>query len=972
MPDNKKREKNAQDHARVEVKDKKGVYDAVAESLKRDIKDIGIKKKIDIEYVQAYTFRGKFREKDIERLAEEVLSDRISQVYSVSFSRLSQGAKKGCHIVEVAYNPGVMDPASLSVMKAARDAGINGIVSAATSKKYIFTGSVSSGDIALISEKLLYNKVIQHIVKSDDKERAAEVYRFSRVEVPILNASGEDLVNLSLKGQLYLSLVEMKAIQDHFRQLKREPTDCELETLAQTWSEHCKHKTMMGAVDMDGEKIDNLLKETVIKVTSELNRPWCVSVFKDNAGIIRFDEKHDICFKVETHNHPSALEPYGGAETGVGGVLRDPMGTGRGAKPIINTDVFCFAPPDATPSKVPKGALHPKRVMKGVVSGVRDYGNKMGIPTVNGAVCFDERYTGNPLVYCGNVGIMPHKFSFKKVSPGDLIVAVGGRTGRDGIHGATFSSAVLTHESETISSTAVQIGNPITEKKVLDTLLKARDLELYEAITDCGAGGFSSAVGEMGEETGAEVYLDAAPLKYKGLKPWEIWISEAQERMVLAVKPSKLKKIMDIFVSEDVEATVIGKFTNDGILKLFYDGNVAGELSMKFLHDGLPRSARKATWKKVKESASKLPAERKDNTKDLLAVLSAWNVCSKEWIIRQYDHEVQGGNVLKSLVGPQNDGPSDAAVIRPLPESKKGIVISAGINPSYGDIDPYWMAASAIDEAMRQLTSVGADLSRVAILDNFCWANTENPQQLGGLVRAARACYDVAKVYGTPFISGKDSLNNEFSTPNGVVSIPPTLLISAIGVIDDVSKTISMDVKKPGNIIYVVGTTYPELGGSQYFLKRGCSGGAAPKLDPKSSLAIMKRLTGAINKKLVVSAHDCSDGGLAVALSEMLFAGGYGSCVSLKKVPRSGVVKRDDEILFSESNSRFIVEVPVEMKIKFEKEMKNLPIGILGVVSCDKDLEIRGVKGNVVVKAGIEELKERWKSPILKVMHEES
>jgi len=958
-------------YARVEVRDKSGVYDALAENLKKDILDLGIKKKFDVEYAEVYTLRGKFSRAHAELLAEEVLADKVSQVFKLSFSFRGPSRGNAVKTVEIAYNPGVMDPSGESVLKAAKDSGVKGITSASTSKKYVFRGSLSEKDISVISEKLLYNKVIQHVSKGDEGEISAEPYRFVRVEVPIIGASDRELERLSASGQLYLSLDEMKAIRDHFRDLGREPTDCELETLAQTWSEHCKHKTMMGQVDMDGKIIDNLLKETVVKVTSELNKPWCVSVFKDNAGIIRFDDEHDICFKVETHNHPSALEPYGGAETGVGGVLRDPMGTGRGAKPIINTDVFCFAPPDTPASKVPKGALHPKRVFKGVVSGVRDYGNKMGIPTVNGAVCFDKRYAGNPLVYCGNVGILPHKFAGKKVSPGELIVAVGGRTGRDGIHGATFSSAVLTHRSETVSSTAVQIGDPITEKKMLDTLLKARDLRLYEAITDCGAGGFSSAVGEMGEETGAEVYLDAAPLKYDGLKPWEIWVSEAQERMVLAVKPSKLKKLMAVFAAEDVEATVIGKFTGTGRLTLYYKKNRVGDISMEFLHGGLPRKVRKATWKEVKQTPRALPKARKNYTQDLLNVLSSWNVCSKEWIIRQYDHEVQGGSVLKSLVGPGNDGPSDASVTRPFPGSKRGIAVSAGINPSYGDIDPYWMAASAIDEAIRQLAAGGADLSRVAILDNFCWANTENPEQLGGLVRAARACYDVAKVYGTPFISGKDSLNNEFSTPKGVVSIPPTLLISAVAVIKDITKTISMDIKQPGNLIYVLGRTFPEMGGSQYFLTRRISAGVVPRLDPKFSIGLMRRLQKAISKGLVVSAHDCSDGGLAVAVAEMLFAGGFGSRISLKNVPlSSGTAKRDDIILFSESNSRFVVEVPANLRAKFENEMKNLPFGLLGSVSKDKMLAVSGVGGDIVIKAPLEKMKERWRSPIPEVMSE--
>ena len=956
-------------HARIEVRDKKGIYDAVAEGLKRDIKDIGINGVKDAEYVQVYTVRGTFSQKELKYLAEEILTDKISQECSYRGSFKVSG--KNTQVLEIAYNPGVMDPVEESVIKAARDAGFKGIQSSGTSKKYILKGSISKAQAVHIAEKLLYNRMIQHVVTGNESEVKLEPYKFARVEVDLLGADDKKLKRLSIEGQLYMSLIEMKAIQDHFRKLGRNPTDCELETLAQTWSEHCKHKTMMGEVVYNGKRMKNLLKETVMKVTKDLDKPWCVSVFKDNAGIITFDSKNDICFKVETHNHPSALEPYGGAETGIGGVLRDPMGTGRGSKPIINTDVFCFGIPDAASSSVPKGALHPKRVLKGVVSGVRDYGNKMGIPTVNGSVYFDERYTGNPLVYCGNVGIMPHKFATKKVSSGELIVAVGGRTGRDGIHGATFSSAELTHESETISSTAVQIGNPITEKKVLDTLLKTRDEELYEAITDCGAGGFSSAVGEMGEETGADVYLDKAPLKYQGLKPWEIWVSEAQERMVLSVKPRKLKKLLAIFESENVEAIVIGKFTNTKKLRLFYEGNKVADLDMAFVHDGLPKVARKATWKNPKEDKKILPRSKKDYTKDLSRILSSWNICSKEWIIRQYDHEVQGGSVLKPLVGENNDGPSDASVTKPLLSSNKGIALSNGINPRYGDIDPYWMAASAIDEAMRQLVAVGADLERIALLDNFCWGNTDKPEQLGGLVRASQACYDIAKVYGTPFISGKDSLNNEFNTGKRTVAIPPTLLISAIGVVKDVRKTISSDIKEPGNLIYVVGKTLQEMGGSQYFLINGKKGGRVPRVEPKASLKLMKKLSAAIQKQLVVSAHDCSDGGLAVSLAEMLFAGGYGAEVSLKKVPRSNDVKRDDVLLFSESNSRFIVEVPANKKNSFEKAMKGQSVGFLGEVSKNRSMIVKGLKGNTLIKAGIDKFKHDWQRPFKKLMHEE-
>ncbi|MBD3296651.1 MAG: phosphoribosylformylglycinamidine synthase subunit PurL [Candidatus Omnitrophica bacterium] len=957
---------------RIEVRDKKEMYDAVAEGVKSDVRDLGISSVDDVHFVKVYTLRGELKKKDAEKIARDLLADPVSQEFDSDNGFLAED-RSDTYVVEVAYNPGVMDPVEESVKKAVNDMGISGVKDISTSRKYVLIGNIPDRDIEMITERLLYNKIIEHVVSDEREERPQlKPYRFRRIEIDILGADDSELMRLSSEGQLYLSLKEMKAIKRYFRGLKRNPTDCELETLAQTWSEHCKHKTMMGAIEYEDGYIDNLLKETVMKVTRELDKPWCVSVFKDNAGIIRFDEENDICFKVETHNHPSALEPYGGAETGIGGVIRDPMGTGRGARPIINTDIFCFGMPDMPQSDVPKGALHPKRVMKGVVSGVRDYGNKMGIPTVNGAVCFDERYTGNPLVFCGNVGIMPRKYSSKKISPGELIVAVGGRTGRDGIHGATFSSAELTHESESISSTAVQIGNPITEKKVLDTLIKARDMDLYTALTDCGAGGFSSAVGEMGEETGAEVHLEKAPLKYKGLKPWEIWVSEAQERMVLSVKPSRLNKLMKVFRQENVEATVIGKFTKTGKLRIYYKEHEVADLDMSFLHDGLPGTARKAVWKGPGEDRNVLPPQKKDYTADLLEILSSWNVCSKEWIIRQYDHEVQGGSVLKPLVGPGNDGPSDASVNRPLLDSDRGIVLSNGINPSYGDIDPYWMAASAIDEALRQIICTGGDIDRTALLDNFCWGNTERPEQLGGLVRASRACYDMASVFGTPFISGKDSLNNEFNTGRGTVSIPPTLLISAVSVIDDVGKTISSDIKARGNSIYVVGKTYQELGGSRYLLVNDKNGGVVPRVRPERSLKTMRKLSLAISKGLIRSAHDCSEGGLAVAVAEMLFAGSLGAEISLADVPRTASIDRDDVILFSESNSRFIVEVPADKDDEFKKTMKGVPAGRIGEVNATASMRIMGLNGSCVARAGLKRMKNSWKKPFRKLMHEKS
>lgn len=648
-------------------------------------------------------------------------------------------------------------------------------------------------------------------------------YRFQLKIVPICGMDDAALMTLSKQGQLYLSLAEMQTIRQHFAGLDRDPTDIELESVAQTWSEHCSHKTLKGRIryrDEHGERqFENMLKETVFGATVAIREKlgaddWCVSVFQDNAGIVKFDETQNVCFKVETHNHPSAIEPYGGANTGIGGVIRDPLGTGMGARPILNTDVFCFAPPDTPVESLPPGVLHPKMVAKGVVSGVRDYGNRMGIPTVNGAVFFDERYLGNPLVYCGTAAMIPVDKCFKEVLVGDLIVAVGGRTGRDGIHGATFSSAELTEESEIVSGGAVQIGNAVTEKMVADVILRARDLNLYSAITDCGAGGFSSAVGEMGEHTGAEVWLEQAPLKYAGLSYTEIWISEAQERMVLSVPEDKWEDFRNLCASEGVEATAIGKFTGTGNLVLKYHGQHVGEVAMSFLHDGRPPVVREAVFTPAAEPPCPVPdLPRYDNA--LKAILGSLNVCSKEWIIRQYDHEVQAGSAVKPLVGIACDGPSDAAVVRPDFKSTRGVVVANGMNPRYGDFDPYWMAAAAIDEAVRNCVAVGADPARIAILDNFCWGNTERPETLGSLVRAALGCKDTAIAYGTPFISGKDSLNNEFSYQDAkgqrqTVAIPSSLLISSMGQMEDVGQAVTMDLKAAGNVLYQIGTTKNE------------------------------------------------------------------------------------------------------------------------------------------------------------------
>ncbi|MCJ7693572.1 MAG: phosphoribosylformylglycinamidine synthase subunit PurL, partial [Sedimentisphaerales bacterium] len=767
---------------------------------------------------------------------KELLTDSVSEQYYIGRSGAPAGLAKAT-LIEVHLKSGVTDPVAESVMTAMADMGVTA-QNVRTARKYILLGKISQTQTDTIARKILANDCIEDVIIGNEAEPPSphlKPYELKITHWPVRSLDDEQLVALSKAKDLFLNLVEMQTIQKHYNELGREPTDVELETLAQTWSEHCVHKTLKSATDMtiNGREVhfDNLLKETVFEATKKLNKSWCISVFSDNAGVVEFDEDSAICFKVETHNRPSALDPYGGAATGIGGVIRDPMGTGLGAKPIANTDIFCFGPPDKKLEDIPKGVLHPRRIMKGVVAGVRDYGNRMGIPTVNGAIYFDERYLGNPLVYCGNLGIMDKNKCFKHPRSGNLIVVVGGKTGRDGIHGATFSSGEITHEYEAIFSHAVQIGNAITEKKMLDVLLHANEAGLYEAITDCGAGGLSSAVGEMGEELGAEVNLEKVPLKYAGLNYTEIWISEAQERMVLAVKPENLEAITKIFDDENVQSTVIGKFTSDKKLILRYNGQQVAEMDMDFLHRGVPKYSRKAVWKTPELAEPAIP-EKDNYNEDLLQILSSYNVASKEWVIRQYDHEVQGNSVVKPLTGIDNDGPSDAAVIKPKFDSDRGVAISCGMNPLYGDIDPYWMALAGIDEAVRNIVCVGGRADRIALLDNFCWGNCTKPETFGPLVRAAQACYDGALAFETPFVSGKDSLNNEFSCEDGTqISIPSTLLISAISIVDDINKCVTMDAKKAGNLLFIVGETKNELGGSHYYKIHNQIGANVPRLD---------------------------------------------------------------------------------------------------------------------------------------------
>jgi phosphoribosylformylglycinamidine synthase II len=778
---------------------------------------------------------------------------------------------------------------------------------------------------------------------------------FPIFEIDIFEASDQQLLKIGQELGVGLNLQEMKLVQEYFKKKGRNPTDIELQTVGQTWSEHCSHKTFKGKIKMNGKEVDSLFKTYIAKATAEVNPSWCFSVFEDNAGIIRFGNGYGVAVKVETHNHPSAIEPFGGAATGVGGVIRDILGVW--GDPVACMDVLGFGPLDFDYNKLPLGVKHPKYVYMGVVAGIGSYGNNMGIPTVNGAIYFDGSYVGNVVVYCGCIGILPLKKFRKNAKPNDIIVLAGGKTGRDGIHGVTFASAELTEKSEEVSRPAVQIADPIEEEKLKRAIIKIRDLELASAITDLGGGGLSSASGETAKrfDCGIVIELDKVPMKYADLAPWEIYVSESQERMLLAVPPENVECILEIFEMEDVEATAIGKLTGDKVLKIYYQDEKVAEMDIPFLFQP-PKTVKIAESKPTSfEEPRFSPPE--NLTETLLQLLALPNIASKESVIRTYDHEVKGNTVLKPLQG-ENAGPNDATIIKPLDKSWKGITVSCGMNPNYGKIDTYWMAASAIDEAIRNNVAVGG--RRIALLDNFTWGNPERPERLGSLVKACEACYDFATAFKTPFISGKDSLYNE--SPLG--SVTPTLLITALGLIPDIRLAVSMDVKASEDLIYLVGQTFNELGGSEYYKLKGFLGKTVPKVRPARAKKTFRSITRAVDLGLVKACHDLSEGGLAVAAAEMALAGRNGVELDLRKVLGKAIT-RNDFALFSESNSRFLVEVSVQAKADFEALMKGKVCAEIGKVTKTPQLRIRGLNGKRIVDALVDDLQACWKHTLI-------
>ena len=980
------------------------VPDARASVRQKKLQSHFGKKIKDVALVDVYTVDANLSAEQLNSIAL-MLANHVTQKATVDEA---QAPEKFDWAIEAGFLPGVKDNVAATARECLEDLlkiKLKESEDVYTSQITFVAGTLSREEASVVGEALA-NPLIQriHIKSFSDfkagkgmdvivpKVRLAHTPKADLVE--IINAGDAELTVIgkqgiankdgSRRGPLALDLTYMKAIQKYFKDRHRNPTDVELESIAQTWSEHCKHTIFADPLDEITEGLYNtFIKASTQKIRKQKGaKDFCVSVFTDNSGAIIFDETFLVTDKVETHNSPSALDPFGGAITGIVGVNRDAIGFGLGAKPIINRYGFCFADPRDSRAFLYKGPnftqkmLSPEAIMLGVIDGVNVGGNCSGIPSPQGFILFDERYKGKPLVFVGTLGLIPKtslgRLSYEKeAKPSDLIVMLGGRVGKDGIHGATFSSEAMDSGSP---ATAVQIGDPITQKKLSDAVVKeARDMGLYDSITDNGAGGLSCSIAEMAREcNGCRVDLDKVPLKYHGLMPWEIWISESQERMTLAVPKDKWPAFSGLMKRRGVEATAIGEFNDSGKCVVKYDGDTVMDIDMDFLHDGLPVRPMKTTYTKPKYDEPK-PAEENDLTKSLHSMLRRLNISSFEFISQQYDHEVQGASVLKPLQG-RGRVNGEATIAKPVLNSKKGVIISQGINPAYSDIDTYHMAACAIDTAIRNSIAAGASLGYLALLDNFCWCSSSEPERLGQLKEAVRACHDYSLAFGTPFISGKDSMFNDFKgfdeKGNAIkVSVPPTLLVSSIGVMENIEKAVSIDAKFSGDLVYVLGETNDELGASEYYAMIGEQlngkkfiGNNVPKVNAEKNKKLYLALSKAISENLVASAQSVHRGGLAVALAKTAMAGLLGMELSLAKLP--GAWSRNDFALYSESQGRIVVSIAPKNKERFEAIMKGSAFAQLGIVT-DKDSFIIKAKNNdKIIDAKVSKLLESYKASL--------
>jgi len=773
-----------------------------------------------------------------------------------------------------------------------------------------------------------------------------------RFEVGIRDAKDGDLKRISDDMGLSLNLDEMKRIKRYFVAKKREPTDVELQSIAQAWSEHCCYKSS---------------KRILQKFIFGIEAPQNMLVIKEDAGVVEFDEEHAYVVAFESHNHPSAVEPYGGAATGIGGIVRDVVC--MGAQPIALIDPLFFGQLSHPDEKLPVGVKHPRFLFDGVVSGIGDYGNRIGIPTCAGMVYFDDGYVGNCVVNVGCVGIMNKAdLSRSRAKPGEVLVLVGGKTGRDGIHGVTFASVELTGEEE--SRSAVQVGDPITKEPLMHAISEANEKGLISGMKDLGGGGLSCAVSEMSHAggCGADVHLERVKLKEEGLDGWEIWVSESQERFLIAVSRDNVEGLLAIFDKWDVDAVAIGQtlgkfdqnasqqtFKKSSQIRIFYEGELIFELDTDFLvacpiHDR-PKEIRN------KEKTEKIAInELADYNEVLTRLLAAPNITSRESIIRQYDHEVRASTVLKPMqgvIGKQTHG--DAAVIKPLEESYKGLAITSDVNPSFCKLNPFWGAASAIDEVCRNLTAVGAVPHSLADCLNF--GNPEKPDRMGDFYECCRGLGYMASSLGVPFVSGNVSFYNESAAMDE--SIPPTPTILGIGICEDVRECITVDVKEAdGNLLYVIGETKAELGGSEYYRIRGVEGGIVPRTEPEVLMHSMGALRGAMRAGLIASCHDLSEGGLGVAICEMLLGGDIGASIDLAGINPE---LRSDYKLFSESNSRWVVEVWKEEAEMFEDLIKERSVYVTKIGETVGARSVGIYDGNkALTSISLDDVREAW------------
>ena len=896
--------------------------------LLADAHALGLHEVTSIEVADVVFFHGDLPAEQRSAL-EQVLVEPLLQ--SATWEVPASG-------IDTELLPGVTDPAAQAVVLAARTVGLPE-VEVATGKHYDITGGSVRGDltettIATLARRLLANQVIERWARAPiapsfiDTHATAER---SVDHVAIRELDDDALLALNKERGLSMDLAELHAVAEFYRGLDREPTDVELETLAQTWSEHCSHKTFRALISTpDGTAITPLLNQ-LRDCTDSIAAPFVRSAFIGNAGIVSYHAGTTLAIKAETHNHPSAIEPFGGANTGVGGVIRDVMGTAH--DPIAVTDILCFGPTDLPADQLPEGVLHPRLIESGVIAGIADYGNKIGLPTVAGAVIYDPGYTANPLVYAGCLGVADEVPPLTGPHPGDLVVVMGGRTGRDGLRGATFSSATMDATTGDVAGASVQIGDPIVEKLVIDAMRECHGL--YTAVTDCGAGGLSSAVGEMSEAVGADVDVTLSPLKYPGLRPWEVWLSEAQERMVFAVAPECWPAMQAVCARHGVEAVSLGTFTGDGWLRVRAGDLQVLELDTHFLHDGRPQREMVAELPTPYRGEPTLP-DCADPKATLLALLAHPDIASKERVIRRYDHEIRGGTIVRPLVGEHHDGHADGVVLA-RPTDQHGVAIGIGINPWYGITDPERMAHAVVDEAIRNVVAVGADPDKVSLLDNFSWGDPRRPSTLGDLVMAVRGCCTAALAHGAPFVSGKDSLNNEYLGSDGQRhAVPPTLVITALAHVPDVEMAITPDLKLSGNSLVLVGRTAPEFGGSHLAMVGADVGTAVvPAPDPDAP-ARYRRLHAVMREGLVRACHDVSEGGLAVTLAEMAIAGGFGATIDLPPHPNVATA------WFSESAGRFVVEVHPDDVAVFVDRMAGDALAI-GTVTGSTALVLDGV-----------------------------